>query len=201
MKLNSVYTCSYKNVVTHIKQTDQVRTKVRELPSIPAGANPFHYDCFSMGTDLPRGWLVMHAGYDDNTGFEDMYLVNQTTGQRINIEFEAMEPTYEASVYIADSHAVEAGQIYCWIRDNEKVNWVPYMKSLMTYSDFDKDRSIPLYVAVGNHFVRMDIIVDDDKRAEWILTYETEAIALKQLNYHLDGYKTTYSELRPSVHK
>lgn len=66
---------------------------VKRMPSIPAGDNPFHHDSISMGTNLVRGWIMMHPGYDAATpesGTQHpigwMYLVNQRTGNRFRLD-------------------------------------------------------------------------------------------------------------------
>lgn len=61
---------------------------VRHLAPIPAGDNPFHHDAFHMGTDLVRGWMVMHPGFDSKNNPLDLgyvILINTRTGQRIRI--------------------------------------------------------------------------------------------------------------------
>lgn len=69
------------------------RVSVRRMPSIPAGANPFHHDAMSMGTELVRGWIVMHPGYDAPTPekgaqypIQWVYMVNRRTGNRFRLE-------------------------------------------------------------------------------------------------------------------
>lgn len=76
---------------------EQVCASIVAMEPIPAGANPFIHDDFSMGTDLPRGWVIMHPGFDskDNPlAMEWIYLVNTRTGQRIQIEL-AHNPSEE----------------------------------------------------------------------------------------------------------
>ena len=61
---------------------------VQHLAPIPPGSNPFHYDYGRMGTDLVRGWVVMHPGFDSTeTPLElgHVILVNVRSGQRILI--------------------------------------------------------------------------------------------------------------------
>lgn len=60
----------------------------RHLMPIPAGDNPFHHDAFHMGSELVRGWMVMHPGYDRKDNPLDLgyvILINTRTGQRIHI--------------------------------------------------------------------------------------------------------------------
>lgn len=78
-----------------IRKGTWVHTSVIPMEPIPAGSNPFHYDGFSMGTDLVRGWMVMHDGFtrkDTDWGLPGMYLVNVTTGQRITLKFSPATP-------------------------------------------------------------------------------------------------------------
>lgn len=72
-----------------LKCTDFVAVTVEEMTPIPADSNPFHHDAWSMGTDLVRGWMVMHDGYNDPHQFPlaGLYLVNQKSGQRIRLKF------------------------------------------------------------------------------------------------------------------
>lgn len=67
---------------------------VHHMAPIPANANPFHHDGFNMGSPLVRGWMAMHAGYDNERSpmdLEYIILVNQRTGQRIRLD---MAPVY-----------------------------------------------------------------------------------------------------------
>lgn len=78
------------NEKKELQVTDQVDVVVIDMPPIPAGANPFHHDLTSMGTDLVRGWMVMHDGFDRvecPRPLHGMYLVNTRTGQRIMLKF------------------------------------------------------------------------------------------------------------------
>ncbi len=59
------------------------------MDPIPPGANPFNHDMMSMGTDLTRGWIVMHPGFDNKEepmGMPWLYLVNTRSGERFRIE-------------------------------------------------------------------------------------------------------------------
>lgn len=76
---------------------EQVVASISEMKPIPANANPFNYDSFSMGTHLPRDWTVMHPGFDNKSDPQAMlwlYLVNTRTGQRIQVNLEHV-PTAE----------------------------------------------------------------------------------------------------------
>ena len=73
----------------------KVHPVVRHVDGIPAGANPFHYDEWRMGSDLVRGWMVMHPGFDNKSEpapLDHMVLINTRTGQRIRID---LRPIYE----------------------------------------------------------------------------------------------------------
>ena len=62
-----------------------------EVPGIPANSNPFHYDEYHMGTDLVRGWMVMHPGFDRKENPQPLnyiILVNQRTGQRFKVDLK-----------------------------------------------------------------------------------------------------------------
>lgn len=68
--------------------------KVFHLEPIPAEENPFWHDSFNMGTDLVRGWMVMHEGPDRTDSPRNLnfvILVNQRTGQRIRVD---LRPTH-----------------------------------------------------------------------------------------------------------
>ena len=67
---------------------EKVTFTLEDMESIPAGANPFHHDDMSMGTDLVRGWIVMHPGFDHKDSpraLDWVYLVNTRSGQRVRI--------------------------------------------------------------------------------------------------------------------
>jgi hypothetical protein len=76
---------------------ERVEATIKPMPDIPADANPFHHDDFSMGTALSRRWIIMHPGFDSKEhpeAMQWMYLVNTRTGQRIRIDL-AHKPTDE----------------------------------------------------------------------------------------------------------
>jgi len=67
---------------------------VEHMDPIPAHSNPFHYDSFNMGTDIPGGILVMHAGYqrpESPRPVQYLIIINQRTGQRVCVRFR--QPT------------------------------------------------------------------------------------------------------------
>lgn len=67
---------------------------VEHMDPIPAHSNPFHYDSFNMGTDIPGGLTVMHAGFQRKESprpVQYLIIVNNRTGQRMRILFE--QPT------------------------------------------------------------------------------------------------------------
>ena len=82
-----------KDVPTHRVPT------IEEVAPIPAESNPFQYDAFSMGSDLTRGWMVMHPGFDNKESPYPMgwvILVNQRTGQRFKVSLHDDElPRYK----------------------------------------------------------------------------------------------------------
>jgi hypothetical protein len=64
---------------------------LNDMPSIPAGDNPFWHDSMSMGTNLVRGWMVMHEGFDRADEPLDLHwlvLVNTRTGERWRLTME-----------------------------------------------------------------------------------------------------------------
>lgn len=70
---------------------EHVTASVSTMESIPAGSNPFNHDLSSMGTNLVRGWIIMHDGFDsadEPQALTNMYMVNTRTGQRIKINLE-----------------------------------------------------------------------------------------------------------------
>lgn len=77
---------------------------VEDLNHLPVGANPFHYDPIRMGTDLVRGWMVMHDGFDnseDPLPLQEIILYNSRSGQRIRISLsnpKMVQPTKDADV-------------------------------------------------------------------------------------------------------
>lgn len=78
-----------------LKNTDHVHVQVVVQESIPVDSNPFHYDLMRMGTELVRGWTVMHPGFDrkeDPRPLDHLVLCNSRSGQRIRLDFK---PIYE----------------------------------------------------------------------------------------------------------
>lgn len=74
--------------VTQFQKEHHVTISAYDIDPIPPNSNPFHYDSMSMGTELVRGWTVMHEGYDraDNPlDLNCITLVNTRTGQRIRV--------------------------------------------------------------------------------------------------------------------
>jgi hypothetical protein len=79
------------NFWPHYKATDFVRVvqvEDKTPMNLEQSANPFHYDGFSMGTTLVRGWIAMHDGYDHPENPMPMTrldLVNTRSGQWISL--------------------------------------------------------------------------------------------------------------------
>lgn len=68
---------------------------VTHMAPIPADSNPFHYDSMRMGTDLVRGWMAMHDGFDRKETPLDLnhvILINTRTGQRIFVDLQNCYP-------------------------------------------------------------------------------------------------------------
>jgi hypothetical protein len=68
------------------------RITTRKMSSIPIGDNPFNHDFSNMGTELVRGVIIMHPGYDAKTPEEGLQyplgyliLVNTRTGNRVKV--------------------------------------------------------------------------------------------------------------------
>jgi hypothetical protein len=171
--MKPVHACSYSNVVGRIKQDQIVKAHVVDMPSIPAGANPFHHDAYSMGTDLTRGWMVMHDGFNNELGHENMYLVNTTTGQRIQLAFEPKEPVYNEEVYVGDAPDINPDGLYVWLRSGlGNVEWVSY-EAFVHRAMWDKaafcriSKHSPPYVFIDKWFVLADVVADADRFAKW----------------------------------
>lgn len=91
-KPTDLWGCSTEPKLTNESQVHPV--VIHDTP-IPAGANPFHHDEWRMGSDLVRGWMVMHPGFDNKSEpqpLNHIVLVNTRTGQRIRLDFR---PIYE----------------------------------------------------------------------------------------------------------
>lgn len=83
--LDTEFVRGYTNALK-LHRSDYVDASVVDVDSIPPNSNPFHYDLGNMGTDLVRGWMVMHPGFADDFPLEYLILVNTTSGQRIRID-------------------------------------------------------------------------------------------------------------------
>lgn len=78
---------------------------VRHLAPIPANSNPFHHDSQRMGTDLVRGWMVMHEGFDSKENpynLTHVVLINQRTGQRIMVDMSSIYPQEAEEEVVAE---------------------------------------------------------------------------------------------------
>ena len=175
MKLRPVFTCSFSNIRHRIKQDELVTARTRELPPFPADSNPFHHDSFSMGTDLPRSWVVMSAGFDRENGFEDFYLVNTKTGQRIQLDFEPKEPEWQDDVYIAEDPMFDTTAIYCWIRNGAMVEWFNF-KEYVVVGKYPILKASPLYVVIDKWMVRIELVADPVRFAKWVETVEPSLV-------------------------
>lgn len=71
---------------SHPTGAEQCTVRVTAMEPIPAGANPFHHDDWSMGTDIANGWTAMFSGSGET--LNSMYLVNTRSGQRIKLNFD-----------------------------------------------------------------------------------------------------------------
>lgn len=187
-----VHTCKYKNLVTRIKPTDLVNLKVSDMPPIPANSNPFHHDSFSMGTELVRGWMAMHAGFSSNDGLEDMYLVNTTTGQRLFLELTSKTPEYETSVYINEAPDLDPRTIFTWVRRYEEVDWLSIDDHIKHTAGDTRLQGAPLYVVVDKWFVLLSTVVNAEKRAEFIESHEPSEEAVRNLNDNVPLYEQAW---------
>jgi hypothetical protein len=71
-----------------------VHAFIRKETSWPIGANPFHHDASSMGSELVRGWIAMHEGYDREESprpLQRITLFNSRTGDRFTVIFTPMD--------------------------------------------------------------------------------------------------------------
>lgn len=105
---------------------EQVQVLVEAMTPIPAGANPFNHDDWSMGTDLVRGWVVMHKGQDNKDepeGLSSMYLVNTRSGQRIRLRFAPEIP---------EGHRLPEPTIFdAWVENEVRRDLVDRANSIM----------------------------------------------------------------------
>lgn len=170
----TVHSAPFRSIVEPIKQNDIVNAAIVRMPSIPAGGNPFHYDSSSMGTTLSRNWMVMHSGNFGDHGHDEMYLVNTVTGQRIGLNFEAKEDRFTESVWCGNKD-LDEGELYLWTRDYDQVNFHTLVDHLRATwgskpSGFGFGRSYktsPIYVYIGMHFVRVEVVLDAEAFARW----------------------------------
>lgn len=175
MKLKPVFTCSFSNIRHRIQQDDLVTVRTHELTPFPTDCNPFHHDSFSMGTDLPRSWIVMSSGFDSENGFEEFYLVNTKTGQRIQLDFEPKEPNWQDEVYIEENPALDTNAIYCWHRNGETVEWFNF-KEYVVVGKYAILKSSPLYVVIDKWMVRIELVADPVRFAKWVETVEPSLV-------------------------
>lgn len=63
-------------------------------PSWPVNANPMRLDTTSMGTELVRGWHLLHAGYDNKSEprpLTSFKMYNDRTGDVFSVYFTPMD--------------------------------------------------------------------------------------------------------------
>lgn len=90
--------------MSELEHNSLVAIEVVDMVSLPVDSNPFHYDTFSMGTELARGWTAMHAGYDrkeDPRPLNGLYLYNARSGQRIQLKFKERPTTKKGHLLAA----------------------------------------------------------------------------------------------------
>lgn len=93
----------------HPTGAEQCTIRVSAMEPIPAGANPFLYDSWPMGIQLPNDWLVMLTSgldrKDDPHGLAWLYLVNTRSGQRIklNFDYEGFKPESDIMEDLVDA--------------------------------------------------------------------------------------------------
>lgn len=93
--------------MSELAHNSLVSIEVKDMSSLPIDSNPFHYDASSMGTELVRGWMAMHAGYDRKEqpqALGGLYLYNARSGQRIQIKFVERPVTKRAHILAAAEH-------------------------------------------------------------------------------------------------
>lgn len=79
------------------KEFDKAIT-VREMLSIPPGANPYHYDSIRMGCDIGQNWQAMFHSVqsseeDPKPSLNEIVLINTKTGRRFHLDLTlANEP-------------------------------------------------------------------------------------------------------------
>lgn len=170
-KNNALHHTPYKNIIVErIKSTDEVKVSVEKMPSIPAGANPFHHDASLMGTNISRGWILMHSGEFGEHGHDFMYLVNTITGQRIGLGFEAVEENYCESVWCGREDLDES-ELYVWERFYDTVAFTTlaeHMRSKAQCKPIIRGyKTSPVYVYCNGNFIRVDVFYDQALRDKW----------------------------------
>jgi hypothetical protein len=78
-----------------ISERARVQPFIEEIEPFPANCNPFHHDAWSMGSDLVRGWMAMHDGYDregQHETLDRLYLVNSRSGRRVRVHLNEKKP-------------------------------------------------------------------------------------------------------------
>jgi hypothetical protein len=166
-----VFTTPFSSLIEPLKQTDLVNLKAMPMESIPAGANPFHHDASSMGTNLSRGWMMMHQGEFSDHGLTQPYLVNTVTGQRFLLNFEAQEDTYVDAVWCGKLD-IDHGELYVWSRSYQFAEFYTLLDHLRIKSMGKQGlvrgyKHSPVYVYVGEYFVRYDVVCDGEAFDKW----------------------------------
>lgn len=61
---------------------------IARMEAIPAGANPFNYDLFNMGTRIGKNIMIMHGNHKTER-CDYIIIVDMETGERYRMSFSA----------------------------------------------------------------------------------------------------------------
>jgi hypothetical protein len=145
-----------------LEANEEVAATVSEMQAFPPNCNPFRHDHFHMGSDLVRGWMAMHSGFDrddEPLPLNYVILVNQRTGQRLKVELLPKTPKLRGVVtIIAADRIVDESEFYIWLDGNDAgLNWVGIGE--------DWDRTLiqaKAYYRHGDFMIRMEALTSYD---------------------------------------
>lgn len=86
------YRVEHADMSCTIFDLEELMPVVMRMESIPPDSNPLRYDAWDMATDLVRGWMAMHNGFDNKespTELPYIKLISTRSGDRFHVSLPA----------------------------------------------------------------------------------------------------------------
>lgn len=86
------YRVEHSDMSCTIFDLEELMPIVMRMDPIPPDSNPLRYDAWDMATDLVRGWMAMHNGFDNKdspTELPYLKLISTRSGERFHVSLPA----------------------------------------------------------------------------------------------------------------